>query len=102
MAACFKNDGTRKRYARTTDPAEADSIIRSNRCILNYVVSNSSGGGIYKNGPFRACQQCHFNSNCACVRLYKTNETEEPAFVIFPKEYPDASWRDLKFWMGPQ
>jgi hypothetical protein len=101
MTACSKNEGTMKRYARMTDPAEADSIIASNRCILNHVVSNLSGGGVYKNGPFRACHQCQFNNSRACVRLYKPNKTDKAVFVVFPKQYPDMSWKNLEFWMGP-
>ena len=54
LAGCFKDDESKKRYARMSDPTTADVIIRTNCCVLNLVLNKGSRGN-NKNGLFRVC-----------------------------------------------
>jgi hypothetical protein len=101
LATCLENDTFKKRYARMTDPTMADSITKGHKCILNHVLSNSSGKNKYKNGPFRACNHCQFAENRMCVHLERLDGTE-PVFVMYPKHRPGIASSQVKFWTGRQ
>jgi hypothetical protein len=100
LAICLETELRKKRYTRMIDPAMTTSMIEENKCALTQVIARGSGGNKYKNGPFRACHSCRFNSTRLCVRLYRPNDADEAVFVVFPKHNSGTTWINRGFWTG--